>query len=65
MPVMSSVRCRVAAMTLSMGVMVGTGLAWWLKQNLLVSCSPPVSAMIVQMQQYCLSEGPMYQPLAA
>ncbi len=48
----------MAAMILSMGVMVGTGMAWCLKKNVSVGCSSPVSAMIMQM----LFEGRPYVP---
>jgi hypothetical protein len=65
MPVMASVRRRVAAMILSMDVMVGAGMVWCLKQKVSVSCSPPVPSIIVCMHQQCFREGPMYQLLEA
>ncbi len=48
-PVMASVReCEVATI-LSVNVMVGTGMVWCLKQNVLVRRSLPVPSMIVRM----------------
>jgi hypothetical protein len=51
MQVMASVRIHVVATILSVDVMVGAGMAWGLKQKVLVSCSPPVPSIIVCMHR--------------
>jgi hypothetical protein len=49
-PEIAAVRCWVAAMIQSVGVMMGTAMAWCLKQNVSVRRLPPVPFIMVWMQ---------------
>ncbi len=50
-PLIAALRHAMASRILSVAVVLGTGMEWWQKQNVLVMRSLLVSAMMTWMQQ--------------